>query len=111
MSYRVEFTATAAADVAQVYNWLAVRSATAAERWRRSLLRAVESLTTLPERFPLAPESDWYPRQLRQLLHGKRGNAYRVLFVTRGQVVSILRVRRGAQDLLRPRDLPPEGQG
>jgi plasmid stabilization system protein ParE len=110
MSYRVAFAATAAADVARSYNWLAERSATAAERWRQSLLEAVESLTDFPERFPLAPENDWYPVELRQLLHGKRGNVYRVLFITRGQVVYILRVRHGAQDLLRPGDLPIEDQ-
>lgn len=72
MTFRVEFAEAAAADVARAYRWLYERSTQAAERWRGSLLEAVESLSSMPERCSLAPENDWYPGELRQLLHGKR---------------------------------------
>ena len=63
-------------------------------------MEACHSLETMPQRCGLAPESEWYPGELRQLLHGKRGGIYRILFEVRGDIVYILRVRHGAQNLL-----------
>ena len=108
MTFRVEFAQTAAEDVAETYRWLAKQSPEAAERWRLSLLQAVESLTSMPERCSLAPENDWYPGELRQFLHGKRYNTYRVLFEIRSGRVLIVRVRHRAQDLLQPGDIPDD---
>src|SRR5690242_12776178 len=106
MPYRVEIADFAYAEVAREYAWLAQRSPAAAERWRQSLFGVIDSLTTLPERYGLAPEEEWYQGGLRQLLHGKRRSVYRVLFRIRGEVVQVLRVRHHAQDLLQPGDLP-----
>jgi plasmid stabilization system protein ParE len=108
MPYRVDITDVAYAEVAQAFAWLARRSAAAAERWRQGLFGVIDSLSELPERCPLAPEEEWFRGGLRQLMYGKRQHAYRVLFRVRGDVVLVLRVRRGAQALLTPDDLPPE---
>lgn len=105
MTYEVRITDTAWAELRQGFRWLAEQSPRAADRWRTSLLAAVDTLESHPERCSLAPEDEWYPGELRQLLHGKRGRVYRVLFEIRGNVVHVLRIRHGAQALLKPGDL------
>lgn len=105
MTFRVELTRRAAREIEQQYDWLAERSQTAADRWRDSLLAAVNSLEENPEQCGEAPEAEWYGETLRQLLHGKRRHVHRILFEIRDDVVVILRVRHSAQDLLRPGDL------
>jgi plasmid stabilization system protein ParE len=65
-------------------------------------MQAIRSLQDNPERCGLAPESEWCPGEIRQLLHGKRKGVYRILFEIRHDAVYILHVRHGAQDLLSP---------
>lgn len=105
MSFRVVIARKAAREIEDQYEWLAERSQTAADRWRDSLLAAVNSLEENPQRCPEAPETEWYGEGLRQLLHGKRRRAHQVLFEIRGDVVVVLRVRHSAQNLLGPGDL------
>src|SRR5262249_23120449 len=81
------------------------RSRAAAVRWHGQLLEDVRSLENNPERCGLAPESEWYPGEIRQLLHGKRRGVYRVLFEVRGKTVYILRVRHSDQTLLEPGEM------
>jgi plasmid stabilization system protein ParE len=104
MTFRVEITRRAAREIEDQYEWLAERSRALADRWRGSLLAAVGSLEENPERCAEAPEVDWYGSGLRQLLHGKRRQIYRILFEIRGEVVVVFRVRHSAQDLLGPKD-------
>jgi plasmid stabilization system protein ParE len=104
MSFQIVMARIAAREIKEHYHWLGQRSATAAERWRDSLLDAITSLEVYPERFPEAPEAE-YHQGLRQLLHGKRRHVHRILFEVRGDTVIILRVRHAAQNLLAPGDL------
>ncbi len=105
MTYQVHITPMALAEVAEAFAWRSQYSAAAAERWRRALLEAADSLAENPEGCALAAEADWYPGELRQLLHGKKRSMYRILFEIRGDVVYVLRVRHSAQDLLKPGDV------
>lgn len=57
------------------------------ERWYRRIRTAIESLQHHPERCPQAPEDEWYDGTLRQLLHGKRAQVYRILFKIRSGTV------------------------
>src|SRR5262245_27254413 len=99
MSFHVTIARQAAREIARQYEWLAEhRSQAAADRWRDALLAAVRSLEESAERCPEAPEAEWYGQGLRQLLHGRRRQVYRILFEIRGEVVVVLRVRHGAQD-------------
>jgi plasmid stabilization system protein ParE len=104
MSLHVVIARTAAREIEEQYNWLGERSDAAANRWRDSLLAAIDTLGDCPERCPEAPEAEWH-EGLRELLHGKRRQAHRVLFEVRGQTVVVLRVRHSAQDFLGPEDL------
>lgn len=105
MAHSVHITARALREIEKAIEWLAERSRPAAARWHQQLVEAVRSLENNPERCGLAPESEWYPGELRQLLHGKKRGVYRILFEVRGDTVHILRVRHSAQELLEPDEL------
>ena len=66
-----------------------------AVRWFNGLEAAILRLASQPERCPVAPESDEFGRNIRQLLYGRRSGRYRVLFEIRGNTVHILHVRHG----------------
>ena len=106
MTYRVEVTRRARREIDKQFDYLAARSVAAADRWLNGLQVALDSLSDLPERYPLAaPESEWYGDNLREHYFGKRGAAFRILFEVRSGVVGVLRIRHGRQDLLSPGDL------
>jgi len=104
MSWHVTIARRAAREIEEQYHWLAERSEAAANRWRNSLLQAIDTLADHPERCAEAPEAAWH-EGLRQLLHGKRRQVHRILFEIRAQSVVVLRVRHTAQDFLGPEDL------
>lgn len=104
MIFRVEITRNAAREIEERYEWLAAHSVSAADRWRESLLEAVESLENNPERYGEAPEAAYRPG-LRQLLHGRRRHIDRVLFEIRRGTVIVLRVRPAARDQLDPEEI------
>ena len=106
MPFRVSITRRALREIDSVLEWMAGCSPAAAASWHRRLLDSLDSLESNPHRCSLAPESDWFAGgEIRQLLSGKRGRVYRVLFEVRGDTVVILRVRHQAQDLLPRGDL------
>jgi plasmid stabilization system protein ParE len=105
MAHTVRITARALREIDEALAWLGERSPRAAGRWYAHLVEAIRSLEDNPERHALAPESEWYPGELRQLLHGRRKGIYRILFEVRGDTVFILRIRHSAQALLEPGDL------
>jgi plasmid stabilization system protein ParE len=92
-------------EIGMHYIRIAERSLPAAERWRTGVWAVIRSLATLPERFPEAPEAEWYGPGLRETYYGKRLNTYRILYEVRGQAVYIHRVRHGRQDLLQPGEM------
>ena len=100
MRYKVEIGVVALAEVRDAFDWLAARAPKGADRWRAGLLLAVDSLEHMPMRCPLAPECDYFGREIRQLLHGKKGRQHRILFEVRGDTVYVLRVRHGARRFL-----------
>jgi len=104
MSFHVLIARKAAREIEEHFNWLAERSEAAANRWRNSLLEAIDSLEDNLDRCPEAPEAEWH-EGLRQLLHGKRRQVHRILFEIRGPTVVVLRVRHSAQNFLGPEEL------
>jgi len=102
MKYRVEITSEAESEIKEAYLWIHADSPANAARWRRGLLEAARSLSQQPTRCPLAPESAWFKQEIRQLLYGKRGGVYRVLFLIGEKTVSILHVRHAAREFLQP---------
>ncbi len=65
-------------------------SPASADKWFNGMLRAISSLENLPTRCALAPEGKDIGREVKQLLYGKRGNVYRIIFVIRDNEVHVL---------------------
>lgn len=105
MSVHVKLTQKAALDVAQSFNWLVEnRSLEVAIRWRGELESAIRSLAKIATTCAEAPEAEWLGTDIRQYLHGRRRNVYRILFRVRGDTVQVLRVRHARQALFGPED-------
>ena len=106
MKYRVIIQPPAFDDLDEACAWLAARSPQAAARWLEGMFAAIRTLESNPERCGLAPENDNVHYEIRQFLHGRRGNVYRVLFTIQAGAVRILHVRHAARKFFDPEDLP-----
>ena len=65
------------------------------------MLQAIESLSQMPKRCPLARENESFSQEIRQLFYGKGRSSYRILFTILEEqdtsTVRILHIRYGAQ--------------
>ena len=107
MAFRLTVTRRALADLRLIFLWKCerARSTVGAQRWYEKLRATMRSLTSSPERCGLAAEDEWYDGELRELIHGKRRQAVRILFEVQGDEVVVLRVRHANQDFLGPDEL------
>jgi plasmid stabilization system protein ParE len=81
VTYRVSVTARANADAIEAFRWKADQSVTAAARWYAGLQKAIDKLSTFPERHPVADEeSERLDIVLRQMIYGKKPGTFRILF-------------------------------
>ena len=103
MRYRIELADSAKADLRETTRWLRDQGSQAvAEKWLTGLYKAVRTLETRPLQCPFAAENDKFPQEIRELIHGKRKNKYRIVFEILEDVVYVLHVRHGARDELEP---------
>lgn len=105
MTYDVVNTEEATAQIEDVYRWITRRAPKAAARWYARLKATAQSLESLPQRCPLAPESAALGVKIRQLLYGKRGGVFRLLFIISKKRVIILHVLHGSRRQLGYDDL------
>ena len=111
MTYNVQFSAEAESNIREIIEWITNRSSSGASRWLDALTESTTRLKCSPTSFGLAPESESFRDEIRQVLFGTpRGNTYRALFVLRSNTVHIVSVRASGRALLRPGevDLPPK---
>jgi len=96
MAFRVDISQNAKRDLAAILEWVTAREAgIAGVRWIQGLHDAIASLAHFPSRCKLAKESTSFPFEIRQLLYADRSLGFRILFTIKGDVVMVLRVRRG----------------
>ena len=95
--YRVIILSAAERDIGEAYEWIADADTDAAIKWYNQLLAVIFSLDIFPERAPLAPESESFNRQIREVFHGRRQHKYRILFTVSEGEVHVLHVRHGAR--------------
>ncbi len=105
MSYRVEISSVAEAEVDSAFLLLSqITSPEKARQWYEGLLRAIESLSQMPKRCPLARENKYFSQEIRQVLYGRGRNSYRILFTLvesdEMTTVRILHIRHAAQQTL-----------
>lgn len=98
MVYRVIIQARAYVELDKAYVFAAKRAPVTAARWLDRFTSALAKLSQLPESWPLAPESP-------KMLFGRRPHVFRVLFRVDGDLVRILRIRRGSRRLLPGKEL------
>jgi plasmid stabilization system protein ParE len=98
--HEVVTESSALRDIAHHYRYLVAnaRSDGYAERWFAAVESAIDGLSDLPGRHPLAPENAEFEEEIRHCLV----DAYRILFTISGTRVHVLHVRHGRQDVLRP---------
>ena len=104
MTYRIEISPTAMADVEGIFLWMKGDSIDQAHRWVRGCYEIMLTLENFPNRCPLAIESQYLNYPIRQLLYKKH---YRILFSVRAgddpncqDMVQIHRVLHAAQERL-----------
>lgn len=94
MKYRIQISSIAEAEADSVFLRLSqVISPERASQWYSGLLQAIESLSQMPKRCPLARENESFSQEIRQLLYGRGRNSYRILFtILEGQDMSTIRI-------------------
>jgi plasmid stabilization system protein ParE len=104
MTYRVEISPTAIADIENIFLWIKDYSVDQAHRWVRGCYEIMLKLEKFPNRCPFALESQYIALPIRQLLYKKQ---YRILFSVSESneqdsqnIVQIHRVLRSAQEQL-----------
>ncbi|QDU80729.1 Plasmid stabilization system protein [Polystyrenella longa] len=108
MKYPIEYTEPAKNDIEEAVRWWRDhRSPAEASKWLAEIeIKINKTLSSDPERLPLAPESDLSPYGLRQLMFGLgRRLTHRIVFTIRDGKVFILRVRHAARKDLTQDDL------
>ena len=101
MSFQVEITDAAYRDLDEILGWLSGRSPVAAARLAAQYDKALSRLETFPLSCGLAYESPLVKEELRHILFGiRKGRSCRALFVVRGGLVTILRIRGPGQRAL-----------
>ncbi len=102
MSFQIEISSVAKAEADAAF--LRVSQLTSVEQgksWYADLLRAISSLSVMPNRCSLARENQYFSNEIRQLLYGRGKNTYRILFTVIESVsassVRILHIRYGSQ--------------
>lgn len=103
-AYRVIIQPEAYEGMESAYTYIEQESPTSAHRWATGLMDAINSMQTFPERCALAPENEFFPQELRQLLYRSGRGIYRVLFTVSGDAAVILHIRHGAQQTLKPQE-------
>jgi plasmid stabilization system protein ParE len=104
MTYQVEISPTAVADIEQIFVWMRESSLDQAHRWVRGCYEIMLTLEKFPNRCPMSPESEYMDMEVRQLLYKKQ---FRILFTVNQVeaentgIVRIHRVRHGSQERLR----------
>jgi plasmid stabilization system protein ParE len=107
MPYRVEFSDRALRDIELLYLEKNAAESNAAARWYNRLEQALLALESHPSRCSVASESRKCKRTLRNLLHGRKPNVYRVIYEVdeAKRTVWALTIRHGARRKLKPAEL------
>ncbi|MEG5000911.1 type II toxin-antitoxin system RelE/ParE family toxin [Microcoleus sp. B4-D4] len=95
--YQVIIQPAAQKAIEESYFWLSNHSSHKARNWLEGLYKAILSLENMPSRCSFAFENSFFDEEIRQLVYGKKRNAYRILFTIVDDSVQIIFVRHAAQ--------------
>jgi hypothetical protein len=85
------------------YQWIAANSLDGANRWFDEFLRRLRFLGEFPFMYGLAPESELFSEPVRQaVFKTRRGRRYRLVYVVRGDMVTVFSIRGPGQPPIAP---------
>ena len=99
--YRVIISPFAEDNIRESFAWLTAENPAYAARWFAGIREKILGLEVFPESHAVAPESDAFESEIRQLLYG-RGTPWRIFFTIEDETVHVLHVRHGSRDYWRP---------
>jgi len=107
MEYSVVLERKAEIDINEAFVGIAELAPDAGIRWFRQVADAMQSLSNMPKRCVVAPETDKLGFELRQLVFGKHSGRYRIVFRVFDDLaeVRIVAVRHGARKPLEPAEI------
>jgi len=111
MAFHVEIQPQAYDDLDLIAGYIKDRSSFAtAEKWFNGIMDQIATLEAMPERCPIASESEDLGQQVRVLLYGRKNRTYRVFFGVKQTspshgVVSVYHVRHWARKPLTNEEL------
>lgn len=107
-AFKVYISRTDESDIEEAYLWWSEhRSSAQANKWYGSILDSINTLSSMPERCPLADEVTDLGTSVRQLLFGIGGGrpTHRILFQVQDKAVHVLRVLHTSQlSITRPNE-------
>lgn len=93
--YKVDTTTgEAEADIEAIFDFIYLDSPRNALKWYLKIKAKIQTLETMPERCPKAPEDELVEFTVHHLIEGN----YRVLFRIESKTVQVLHVRGGWQE-------------
>lgn len=104
MKFRVSILPQARRDIDRNADWWAEHhSVEQALQWSDAVYDQLETLAQFPESHGLSAENGEFPFEIRDKLVGLGSRpGYRAVFTIKDDMVCILCVRRGSEDVLRP---------
>ena len=97
MVYRVRILPGALQDARNYYEFIATYSPETAVTWFEGLFEVVDSLSTMPKRCPIAPETALIGLEIRCLGYQK---FYRILYSIDEDIVRIHHIRHTSQEFM-----------
>ena len=99
MVYRVSILPGALQDARNYYEFIATYSLETAATWFEGLFEVVDSLSTMPMRCPIAPETALVGLEIRWLGYQK---SYRIVYSIDESTVRIYHIRHTSQEFMDP---------
>lgn len=105
MKYRIDLSSVAKAEAdAAFLSFSQYATTEQSQRWYQGLIKAIDSLKTMPRRCAVARENDFFSQEIRQLVYGKGKHKYRILFAvldsSSNPSVRILHIRNASQQTI-----------
>lgn len=103
MVYKILITASAEIDLESYASWIFNDSPTNSRKWLSEAWQLIFSLSEMPERFSIAPESPISGHEVRSVPH----YSHRIVYRVRPEigVVEILRIWHSARQPMTPFDV------
>ncbi len=95
--YSIVILPNAEQEIEEAYLYIKNDSPINALKWYHEVYQKIQSLSLLPLRCPLAPENDFFEKEIRHLIVLN----YRILFTATEDKVYILHARHGRQQWLK----------